>query len=112
MDELTGLGPIEPFLKDPTVSDILINTHEHVYVERFGQLERCPVRFKDEAHVLRIANKIVSAVGRRVDESQPMVDARLLDGSRVNVADPPGRRRRAARLHPQVRQATPTTSRA
>ena len=86
MDELTGLGPIEPFLKDPTVSDILINTHEHVYVERFGQLEVVPVRFKDEAHVLRIANKIVSAVGRRVDESQPMVDARLLDGSRVNVA--------------------------
>jgi pilus assembly protein CpaF len=86
MDELTGLGPIEPFLKDPTVSDILINTHEHVYVERFGQLEAVPVRFKDEAHVLRIANKIVSAVGRRVDESQPMVDARLLDGSRVNVA--------------------------
>jgi len=86
MDELTGLGPIEPFLKDPTVSDILINTHEHVYVERFGQLETVPVRFKDEAHVLRIANKIVGAVGRRVDESQPMVDARLLDGSRVNVA--------------------------
>jgi pilus assembly protein CpaF len=86
MDELTGLGPIEPFLKDPTVSDILINTHEHVYVERFGQLETVPVRFKDEAHVLRIANKIVSAVGRRVDESQPMCDARLLDGSRVNVA--------------------------
>jgi pilus assembly protein CpaF len=86
MDELTGLGPIEPFLKDPTVSDILINTHEHVYVERFGQLESVPVRFKDEAHVLRIANKIVSAVGRRVDESQPMVDARLIDGSRVNVA--------------------------
>ncbi len=86
MDELTGLGPIEPFLKDPTVSDILINTHEHVYVERFGKLESVPVRFKDEAHVLRIANKIVSAVGRRVDESQPMVDARLLDGSRVNVA--------------------------
>lgn len=86
MDELTGLGPIEPFLKDPTVSDILINTHEHVYVERFGQLEAVPVRFKDEAHVLRIANKIVAAVGRRVDESQPMIDARLLDGSRVNVA--------------------------
>src|SRR3990172_4830685 len=86
MDELMGLGPIEPFLKDPTVTDILINTHEKVFVERFGQLEPAPVRFKDEAHVLRIINKIVGAVGRRVDESQPMVDARLLDGSRINVA--------------------------
>ncbi|MGF1621871.1 MAG: CpaF family protein [Rhodomicrobiaceae bacterium] len=86
LDELTGLGPIEPLLKDPTVSDILINTHEKVYVERFGQLETVPVRFKDEAHVLRIVNKIISAVGRRVDESQPMVDARLADGSRINVA--------------------------
>jgi pilus assembly protein CpaF len=86
LDELTGLGPIEPLLKDPTVSDILINTHERVYVERYGQLEQVPVRFKDEAHVLRIVNKIISAVGRRVDESQPMVDARLADGSRINVA--------------------------
>ena len=86
LDELTGLGPIEPLLKDPTVSDILINTHEKVYIERFGQLEQVPVRFKDEAHVLRIVNKIISAVGRRVDESQPMVDARLADGSRINVA--------------------------
>ncbi len=86
LDELTGLGPIEPLLKDPTVSDILINTHERVYIERFGQLEQVPVRFKDEAHVLRIVNKIISAVGRRVDESQPMVDARLADGSRINVA--------------------------
>ena len=86
LDELTGLGPIEPLLKDPTVSDILINTHEKVYIERFGKLEQVPVRFKDEAHVLRIVNKIISAVGRRVDESQPMVDARLADGSRINVA--------------------------
>jgi pilus assembly protein CpaF len=86
MNELTGLGPIEPFLKDPTVTDILINTHEKVFVERFGQLEAAEVRFKDEAHVLRIVNKIVGAVGRRVDESQPMVDARLMDGSRINVA--------------------------
>jgi pilus assembly protein CpaF len=77
MDELTGLGPIEPFLKDPTVTDILINTHEKVFIERFGQLEAADVRFKDEAHVLRIVNKIVGAVGRRVDESQPMVDARM-----------------------------------
>jgi pilus assembly protein CpaF len=89
IDELTGLGPIEPFLKDPSVTDILINTHERVYVERNGQLEPAPVRFRDEAHVLRIVNKIVSAVGRRVDESSPMVDARLLDGSRINVAIKP-----------------------
>ena len=86
MDELIGLGPIEPILRDPAVTDILINTHERVYVERGGLLERVPVRFKDEAHVLRIVNKIVGAVGRRVDESSPMVDARLVDGSRINVA--------------------------
>lgn len=86
LDELTGLGPIEPLLKDPTVTDILINTHKRIYIERNGQLELVPTRFKDEAHVLRIVNKIVSAVGRRVDESQPMVDARLQDGSRINVA--------------------------
>ncbi len=85
-DELTGLGPLEPLLKDPTISDILINTHEKVYVERRGKLESVAVRFKDEAHILRIVNKIVGAVGRRVDESQPMVDARLADGSRINVA--------------------------
>jgi len=85
-DELTGLGPIEPLLKDPTITDILINGHERVYVERYGRLEPANVRFKDEAHVLRIVNKIVGAVGRRVDESQPMIDARLMDGSRINVA--------------------------
>ena len=84
--EMVGLGPIEPLLKDPTVDDILINTHRSVYVERFGQLEPTNVRFKDEAHLLRIVNKIVSAVGRRIDESSPMVDARLADGSRVNAA--------------------------
>ena len=86
LDEMTGLGPLEPLLKDATVNDILINGHECVYVERRGTLEPTPVRFKDEAHLLRIVNKIVSAVGRRVDESHPMCDARLLDGSRVNVA--------------------------
>jgi pilus assembly protein CpaF len=86
LDEMTGLGPLEPLLKDPTISDILINGHECVYVERGGMLEPCGVRFKDEQHLLRIINKIVSAVGRRVDESHPMCDARLLDGSRVNVA--------------------------
>ena len=86
LDEMTGLGPLEPLLKDPSINDILINTHEQVYVERAGLLEKVPVLFRDEAHLLRIINKIVSAVGRRVDESQPMMDARLLDGSRVNVA--------------------------
>jgi pilus assembly protein CpaF len=84
--EMIGFGPIEPLLKDPTVSDILINTHNLCFVERFGKLERANVRFKDEAHLLRIINKIVSGIGRRVDESSPMVDARLPDGSRVNVA--------------------------
>ncbi len=86
LDEMTGLGPLEPLLKDPTISDILINGHECVYVERGGVLEPLSVRFKDEQHLLRIINKIVSAVGRRVDESHPLCDARLLDGSRVNVA--------------------------
>ena len=86
LDEMTGLGPLEPLLKDPTISDILINGHECVYVERRGILEPLPVRFKDEQHLLRIINKIVAAVGRRVDESHPLCDARLQDGSRVNVA--------------------------
>jgi pilus assembly protein CpaF len=86
LDEMTGLGPIEPLLKDPSINDILINGHECVYIERAGMLEPTAVRFKDESHLLRIVNKIVSAVGRRVDESHPLCDARLLDGSRVNVA--------------------------
>jgi len=89
LDELLGLGPLEPLLKDETVSDILINTHSVVYVERQGRLERTDVRFQDTRHLVRIINKIVSAVGRRVDESQPMVDARLADGSRVNAIIPP-----------------------
>jgi pilus assembly protein CpaF len=89
LDEVLGLGPLEPFLKDPSVSDVLINTHEQVYVERLGRLEQTPARFKDERHLMRVIQKIVSAVGRRVDESQPWVDARLPDGSRVNVLVPP-----------------------
>jgi pilus assembly protein CpaF len=84
--EMIGYGPIEPLLKDPTVTDILINTHEVCFVERFGKLYETKVHFKDEAHLLRIVNKIVAGVGRRVDESSPMVDARLPDGSRVNIA--------------------------
>lgn len=86
LDEMIGLGPLEPLLKDATVSDILVNGHTSVFVERFGQLEPTPVRFKDEAHLLRIVNKMVATIGRRVDEASPMVDARLADGSRVNVA--------------------------
>ena len=89
LDELLGLGPLEPLLKDPTVSDILINGHATVYVERLGRLERTEVHFQDNRHLIRIVNKIVAAVGRRVDESQPMVDARLADGSRVNAIIPP-----------------------
>jgi pilus assembly protein CpaF len=86
VDEMTGFGPIEPLLKDPTITDILINTHKKCFVERFGKLEETTVHFKDEGHLLRIVHKIVAAVGRRVDESSPTVDARLPDGSRVNVA--------------------------
>jgi pilus assembly protein CpaF len=89
LDELLGLGPIEPLLKDQTITDILVNGHDSVFVERFGVLEPSPVRFKDAKHLVRIIQKIVSAVGRRVDESAPMVDARLADGSRVNAVVPP-----------------------
>jgi pilus assembly protein CpaF len=85
LDELLGLGPLEPLLKDETINDILVNGAETVFVERFGVLERVPTRFQDERHLLRIIQKIVSAVGRRVDESSPFVDARLADGSRVNA---------------------------
>lgn len=84
-NEMTGLGPIESLMSDPSVSDILVNSHRQVYVERKGKLELTPVRFHDDAHVMRIIEKIVSRVGRRIDESSPMVDARLQDGSRVNA---------------------------
>jgi pilus assembly protein CpaF len=89
LDEVFGLGPLEPLLKDPTISDILVNSHKDVYVERKGLLERTNVQFHDEAHLLAIIDRIVSAVGRRIDESSPMVDARLADGSRVNAIIPP-----------------------
>ncbi len=89
VDEVFGLGPLEPLIKDATVSDILVNTYGRVFVERSGKLEETEVRFKDDRHLLRIINRIVSEVGRRVDESQPMVDARLPDGSRVNAVIPP-----------------------
>src|SRR5467141_1732705 len=89
LDEVFGLGPLEPLLRDPSISDILVTTPRLVYVERAGKLHRTPVEFKDDAHLLRIIEKVVSRVGRRVDESSPLVDARLPDGSRVNAAIPP-----------------------
>src|SRR5437660_10793899 len=89
LDEVFGLGPLEPLLQDPTISDILVNTHKQVYIERKGLLELTTVRFRDDQHLLRIIDTIVSHVGRRVDESTPMVDARLSDGSRVNAIIPP-----------------------
>jgi pilus assembly protein CpaF len=89
LDEVFGLGPLEPLLADPTVSDILVNTHKRVYVERKGILEMTSVQFRDDVHLMGIIDRIVSAIGRRVDESSPMVDARLADGSRVNAIIPP-----------------------
>ena len=89
LDEVFGLGPLEPLLKDTNISDILVNTYKDVYVERHGLLERTNIQFRDEAHLLAIIDRIVSAVGRRIDESSPMVDARLADGSRVNAIIPP-----------------------
>jgi pilus assembly protein CpaF len=89
LDEVFGLGPLEPLLADPTVSDILVNTYRRVYVERKGMLEQTSVTFRDDIHLMGIIDRIVSAVGRRIDESSPMVDARLADGSRVNAIIPP-----------------------
>lgn len=88
-NEIMGLGPLEPLLSDTTVSDILVNGYDTVYVERFGKLEHCPVKFTSNTHLLNIIDRIVSSVGRHIDESSPMVDARLQDGSRVNVIIPP-----------------------
>ena len=89
LDEIFGLGPLEPLLKDPTISDILVNRHDRVYIERAGKLELTGLTFKDDGHLMQIIDRIVSKVGRRVDESSPMVDARLADGSRVNAIIPP-----------------------
>ena len=89
IDEVFGLGPLEPLLRDPTVSDILVNTYKQVFVERSGKLERMPTTFQDDRHLMRVIDRIVSGVGRRVDDSSPMVDARLPDGSRVNAIIPP-----------------------
>jgi len=87
--ELFGLGPLEPLLADPTISDILVNSHNTIYIERRGKIEATNVRFKDDEHLMRVIERIVSSVGRRIDESSPMVDARLQDGSRVNAIIPP-----------------------
>jgi pilus assembly protein CpaF len=87
--EVFGLGPLETLMKDPEITDILVNTHASVFVERYGKLERTDVRFRDDAHLMQIIERIVTRVGRRVDESSPMVDARLADGSRVNAIIPP-----------------------
>jgi pilus assembly protein CpaF len=89
LDEIFGLGPLEPLLKDPSISDILVNRYNQVYIERAGKLEKTNLQFKDDAHLMQIIDRIVSRVGRRIDESQPMVDARLPDGSRVNAIIPP-----------------------
>src|SRR6266403_1209749 len=89
LNEVFGLGPLEPLLADPTISDILVNTYKHVYIERRGMLEATSVQFRDDVHLMGIIDRIVSAIGRRVDESSPMVDARLADGSRVNAIIPP-----------------------
>lgn len=89
LDEVFGLGPLEPLLADPSISDILVNTYRRIYIERNGMLEATQVQFRDDAHLMAIIDRIVSAVGRRVDESSPMVDARLADGSRVNAIVPP-----------------------
>src|SRR5437588_428437 len=89
LDDVFGLGPLEPLLRDPTISDILVNTYKNVFVERGGLLEKIPTHFQDNRHLLRVIDRIVSSVGRRVDDSSPMVDARLLDGSRVNAIIPP-----------------------
>src|SRR6201987_694804 len=89
LDEVFGLGPLEPLLADPTISDILVNTYKRVYIERRGVLELTGVQFRDDTHLMGIIDRIVSAIGRRIDESSPMVDARLADGSRVNAIIPP-----------------------
>lgn len=89
LDELTGLGPLEAIMKDPAVSDIVINGYENVFVEKHGRMQKTDIKFLDNDHVIRILNKIVSGAGRRIDEAQPMVDARLADGSRINAVIPP-----------------------
>ena len=103
-DEVTGLGPLETLLQDETVNDILVNGPQQIFVERAGKLEISDITFKDEKHLLRIIDKIVSAVGRRVDESNPYVDARLADGSRFNAMVPAHRSGRLAGVDPEIQE--------
>ena len=102
-DDILGYGPLEPLLRDDTVTEVMVNGPDRIYVERAGKLERTASTFVDDAHLLRIIDKIVSQVGRRVDESSPMVDARLPDGSRVNAIIPPLALRGPDAHHPEVR---------
>ena len=108
LEETFGLGPLEPLLQDPSISDILVTTPKMVHVERSGCLYECPVEFKDDAHLLRVIERIVSRVGRRIDASSPLVDARLPDGSRVNAVVAPRGRGRPAVVHPPFRARPPS----
>src|SRR5208337_1088011 len=105
-NELLGLGPLEPLLRDDEITDILVNGHDQVYVEKHGKLHVTDVVFQDDQHLMLIIDRIVSRVGRRVDESSPMVDARLPDGSRINAIIPPACTRRPGALDPPLRQAS------
>ena len=102
--ELFGLGPLEPLLADPTISDILVNSYSSIYIERRGKLEKNLISFRDDEHLRRVIERIVSTVGRRIDEAQPMVDARLPDGSRVNAIIPPLAPGRPRPLDPSLRR--------
>ena len=99
-DDILGYGPIEPFLRDPDLTEVMVNGPNSIYIERSGRLQKVEGHFTDEAHLRRTIDKIVSRIGRRVDESSPMVDARLPDGSRVNAVIPPARGGRLAADHP------------
>ena len=102
-NEILGLGPLEPLLRDDTISDILVNGASQIYIERKGKLYPTEVRFQDNAHLLNVIGRIVASVGRRIDEASPMVDARLPDGSRVNAIIPPAGRGRPGLVHPALR---------
>ena len=103
-DEIIGLGPLEPLLRDETVTEIMVNGPRQVYIEREGRIELTNVAFQNDDHVMRIIDRIIAPIGRRIDESSPMVDARLPDGSRVNAIIPPLSPRRPGDHHPQVRR--------
>ena len=102
LDEIFGLGPLEPLIQDPEISDILVNTYKQIFIERNGRLEKTDVRFQDDRHLLQVIDRIVSAVGRRIDDSSPMVDARLPDGSPRQRHHQAAGARRPPPLHPKV----------